>query len=41
MGMHDIFEVGIPLHARIINITDPRDRIGTLRALPAGRSRPL
>ena len=29
MGMHDIFEVGIPPHARIINITDPRDRIGT------------
>lgn len=29
MGMHDIFEVGVPPHARIINITDPRDRIGT------------
>ena len=27
--MHDIFEVGLPPHARIIPITDPRDRVGT------------
>ena len=29
MGMHDIFEVGIPPHAKIISITKPDDRIGT------------
>ena len=29
VGMHDIFEVGLPPHARIIPITDPRDRVGT------------
>ena len=28
-GMHDIFEVGLPPHARIISITNPNDRIGT------------
>lgn len=28
-GMHDIFEVGLPPHARIIPITKPDDRIGT------------
>lgn len=28
-GMHDIFEVGLPPHARIIPITNPNDRIGT------------
>lgn len=29
VGMHDIFEVGLPPHARIIPITKPDDRIGT------------
>ncbi|MEG0756672.1 MAG: CoA-transferase, partial [Oscillospiraceae bacterium] len=29
MGMHDVFEIGLPPHARIIPITDPRDRVGT------------
>lgn len=29
MGMHDIFEVGLPPHARIIPIEKPDDRIGT------------
>lgn len=29
MGMHDIFEIGLPPHARIIPITKPNDRIGT------------
>ena len=29
MGMHDIFEVGLPPHARIIPITKPDDRVGT------------
>lgn len=29
VGMHDIFEVGIPPHARIIGITKPEERIGT------------
>lgn len=29
MGMHDIFEVGIPPHANIIPICNARDRIGT------------
>ena len=29
VGMHDIFEVALPPHARIIPITDPRDRVGT------------
>lgn len=29
VGMHDIFEVGIPPHARIIPIENARDRIGT------------
>lgn len=29
VGMHDIFEVGLPPHARIIPITRPDDRIGT------------
>lgn len=29
MGMHDIFEVGLPPHAKIIPITKPSDRIGT------------
>lgn len=29
MGMHDIFEVGIPPYTRIIPITKPQDRIGT------------
>lgn len=29
MGMHDIFEVGLPPHAKIIPITKPNDRIGT------------
>ena len=29
VGMHDIFEIGLPPHARIIPITSPRDRVGT------------
>lgn len=29
VGMHDIFEVGLPPHARIIPVTKPDDRIGT------------
>ncbi|MEG0944636.1 MAG: succinate CoA transferase [Angelakisella sp.] len=29
MGMHDIFEIGLPPHAKIIPITAPGDRIGT------------
>lgn len=29
MGMHDVFEVGIPPHARIIPIENARDRVGT------------
>lgn len=29
MGMHDIFAIGLPPHARIIPITKPEDRIGT------------
>lgn len=29
VGMHDIFEIGIPPNAKVISITDPRDRIGT------------
>lgn len=29
MGMHDIYDVGLPPHARIIPITKPNDRIGT------------
>lgn len=29
VGMHDIFEIGLPPHARIIPITNPRDRVGT------------
>ena len=28
-GMHDIFEIGLPPHARIIPITKPDDRVGT------------
>ena len=28
--MHDIFEIGLPPHARIIPITKPDDRVGTL-----------
>ena len=27
--MHDIFEIGLPPHARIIPITKPDDRVGT------------
>ena len=29
IGMHDIFEIGIPPHAKIIPITKPDDRVGT------------
>lgn len=29
VGMHDIFEIGLPPHARIIPITKPDDRVGT------------
>ncbi len=29
MGMHDIFEVGLPPAARVIPITKPSDRVGT------------
>jgi succinyl-CoA:acetate CoA-transferase len=29
MGMHDIFEIGLPPNAKIIPITKPSDRIGT------------
>lgn len=29
MGMHDIFEIGLPPEARIIPITKPMDRVGT------------
>lgn len=29
MGMHDIFDIGLPPHARIIPIEKPGDRIGT------------
>lgn len=29
MGMHDIFEIGLPPEAKIIPITKPDDRIGT------------
>lgn len=29
VGMHDIFEVGLPPHARIIPVTRPDERIGT------------
>ena len=28
-GMHDIFEIGLPPHARSLNIFSPTDRIGT------------
>ena len=28
-GMHDIFEIGLPPHARALNIFSPTDRIGT------------
>ena len=29
IGMHDVFEIGIPPHAKIIPITKPDDRVGT------------
>ena len=29
IGMHDIFEIGLPPHARIIPVTKPDDRVGT------------
>lgn len=29
-GMHDVFEIGTPPHARALDITGPTDRIGTL-----------
>ena len=29
VGMHDIFEIGLPPHARVIPITKPDDRVGT------------
>ena len=28
-GMHDIFEVGVPPHARPVHILSPLDRVGT------------
>ena len=28
-GMHDLFEIGLPPHARPLNITAPDSRIGT------------
>lgn len=29
IGMHDVFEIGVPPHAKIIPITKPDDRVGT------------
>lgn len=29
VGMHDIFEIGLPPHAKVIPITKPDDRVGT------------